>query len=129
MKKNIEWLKEEVGELPCVDTVFNSDGSSYIDSAVPVMAVYDLLDQLDESEAKKIIDLEYELFLEKTKNSKNSFYWFTAKRTPLITDISYMSKDNHFYGFKEVPNYHFIEKHDLRFITNCPLDDLIEQYK
>ena len=50
MKKDIEWLKEEVGELPCVDTVFSRGGSSYIDSAVPVMAVYDLLDQLDEPE-------------------------------------------------------------------------------
>lgn len=50
MYKGIEWLKEEIGELPCVDTVFNSDGSSYIDSAVPVMAVYDLIDKLDEPE-------------------------------------------------------------------------------
>ena len=50
MKKDIEWLKEEIGELPCVDTVFNSGGSSYIDSAVPVMVVYDLIDQLDEPE-------------------------------------------------------------------------------
>ena len=50
MKKDIEWLKKEIGELPCVDTVFNSDGSSYIDSAVPVMAVYDLIDKLDEPE-------------------------------------------------------------------------------
>ena len=50
MKKDIEWLKKEIGELPCVDTVFNSDGSSYIDSAVSVMAVYDLIDKLDEPE-------------------------------------------------------------------------------
>lgn len=50
MKKDIEWLKEEIGELPCVDTVFNSEGSSYIDSAVPVMVVYDLIDKLDEPE-------------------------------------------------------------------------------
>ena len=50
VKKDIEWLKEEIGELPCVDTVFNNGGSSYIDSAVPVMAVYDLLDQLDNQE-------------------------------------------------------------------------------
>ena len=50
MYKGIEWLKEEIGELPCVDTVFNSGGSSYIDSAVPVMAVYDLIDKLDEPE-------------------------------------------------------------------------------
>lgn len=50
MKKDIEWLKKEIGELPWVDTVFNSGGSSYIDSAVPVMIVYDLIDQLDEPE-------------------------------------------------------------------------------
>ena len=50
MKKDIKWLKEEIGELPCVDTVFNSDCSSYIDSAIPVMDVYDLIDKLDEPE-------------------------------------------------------------------------------
>ncbi|WP_373742921.1 DUF1642 domain-containing protein [Jeotgalibaca porci] len=46
MKK--EQLKEAVGELNCVDTVFETDGVSYIDTAVSVMQVYDLIDQLDE---------------------------------------------------------------------------------
>ena len=50
MTKDIEWLKEEIGELPCVDTVFISDGLSYMDSAVPVLPVYDLINQLDEPE-------------------------------------------------------------------------------
>lgn len=52
MKKDIEWLKEEIGGLPCVGTTFNryGNGPSYIDSAVPVMAVYDLIDKLDEPE-------------------------------------------------------------------------------
>lgn len=50
MKKDIEWLKEEIGDLPIADTVFISDGVSYIDSAVSVMSVYDLIDQLDEPE-------------------------------------------------------------------------------
>lgn len=81
----------------------------------------------------KITDLEYELFMEKTREPKNKFYWFTAKKIPLIVDISYSytnnENENDFYGFKQVPNYHFIEKHDLRFITNCSLDDLIEQFK
>ena len=66
---------------------------------------------------------------EKTKDSKNSFYWFTAKRTPLVVDVSYLSYEDTLYGFKGVPNYRFIEKHDLRFVTHCPLDDLIEQYR
>lgn len=48
MKK--EQLKEAVGELNCVDTVFEADGKSYIDTAVSVMQVYDLIDQLDEPE-------------------------------------------------------------------------------
>ena len=50
--KNIEWLKEEIGGLPCVGTVFNryGHGPSYIDSAVPVMAVYDLIDKVDKPE-------------------------------------------------------------------------------
>ena len=41
-------LKEAVGELNLVDTVFEADGVSYIDTAVSVMQVYDLIDQLDE---------------------------------------------------------------------------------
>lgn len=50
MKKDIEWLKEEIGDLPITDTVFISDNVSYIDSAVSVTSVYDLIDQLDEPE-------------------------------------------------------------------------------
>lgn len=50
MKKDIEWLKEAVGELNLVDTVFEAVGVSYIDTAVSVMQVYDLIDQLDEPE-------------------------------------------------------------------------------
>ena len=50
MKKNKEWLKEAVGELNLVDTVFEADGVSYIETAVSVMEVYDLIDQLDEPE-------------------------------------------------------------------------------
>ena len=50
MKKDIKWLKEEVGELNLVDTVFEADGVSYIDTAVSVMQVYDLIDELDEQE-------------------------------------------------------------------------------
>ena len=50
MKKGIKWLKEEVGELNLVDTVFEADGVSYIDTAVSVMQVYDLIDELDEPE-------------------------------------------------------------------------------
>lgn len=44
---NKEQLKEAVGELNLVDTVFESDGASYIDTAVSVTQVYDLIDQLD----------------------------------------------------------------------------------
>ena len=76
----------------------------------------------------KIIDLEYELFLEKTRDSKHKFYWFTAKKRPLHADVSYMSKENHFYGFEQTPNYYFIKLDDLRFITHCSLDDVIEQF-
>lgn len=50
MKNDIEWLKEAIGELDLVDTVFESDGVSYIDTAVSVMQVYDLIEQLDEPE-------------------------------------------------------------------------------
>lgn len=48
MKK--EQLKEAVGELNLVDTVFEADGVSYIDTAVSAMQVYDLIELLDEPE-------------------------------------------------------------------------------
>ena len=50
MTKNIEWLKENIGELPNTDTVFVSEGKQYVDRGVPVLSVYDLLDQLDKTE-------------------------------------------------------------------------------
>ena len=55
MKKGTEWLKEEIGGLPCVGATFNGfgNGLSYIDLAVPVMDVYDLIDELDEPEEQK----------------------------------------------------------------------------
>ena len=69
------------------------------------------------------------MIIEVEKQPKlNQFYWFTAKTTPLLTDVSYMSKDKHLYGFKQPPKYNFIEYHDLRFVMNCSLDDVIEQF-
>lgn len=46
MKK--EQLKEAVGELNLVVTEFEADGMCYMDRAVSVTQVYDLIDQLDE---------------------------------------------------------------------------------
>lgn len=164
MTKDIEWLKEEIGKLPCVDAVFNSDGLIYVDSSVPVMPVYDLINEVEQGIVElvkelneldsqlleletnyyeelssfenelvqsdsKIKELEYDLFIEKTKDSEHKFYWFTAKRTPFVADVIYTDKEKHLYGFKQVPNYHFIEKHDLRFKTHSSLDDLIEELK
>ena len=82
-----------------------------------------------EKSKNKITELEYDLFLEKMDDSKHKFYWFTAKKTPLVSDLSYTNGENDFYGFKQVPKYELIETHDLRFITNCSLDDLFEQYR
>lgn len=50
MKRDKEWLKKAVDELPCVDTVFEYDGMSYVNTAVSVNQVYDLINQLDEPE-------------------------------------------------------------------------------
>ena len=55
---NKEQLKEAVGELNLVDTVFEADGVSYIDTAVSVTQVYDLIGQLDEPE-KAVIPKYY----------------------------------------------------------------------
>lgn len=89
--------------------------------------VHSLENELKKSD-NRILDLEHELYIEKTRGTKHKFFWFTAKKTPLITDVSYLSNENTLYGFKQPPNYHFIEHHDLRFITHCSLDDLIEQF-
>ena len=47
---NKEQLKEAVGELNLVDTVFEADGMCYMDSAVSMTQVYDLINELDEPE-------------------------------------------------------------------------------
>lgn len=59
----------------------------------------------------------------------NQFYWFTAKKIPYDSDVSYTTKENYLYGFKQVPKYSFIKHHDLRFITHATLDELIEQFR
>lgn len=43
-------IKEEVGKLNLVVTEFEADGMCYMDSAVSVTQVYDLIDQLDGTE-------------------------------------------------------------------------------
>ena len=58
MKKDKKWLKEEIGDLPTASAEFINDGLNYIDSAIPVTSVYDLIDQLDEPEDKRIKELE-----------------------------------------------------------------------
>ena len=70
------------------------------------------------------------MIIELEKQPKiNQFYWFTAKKIPTIVDVSYLSNEDTLYGFKQTPNYHFIEHHDLRFITHSTLDELIEQFR
>lgn len=43
-------LKEAIGELNLVVTEFEADGLCYMDAAVNVTQVYDLIDQLEEPE-------------------------------------------------------------------------------
>lgn len=70
------------------------------------------------------------MIMEVEKQTKmNQFYWFTAKKTPLVADVSYTSNENDLYGFKQAPDYPFIEYHDLRFITHATLDDITEQFR
>lgn len=47
---NKEQLKEAVGELNSVVTEFEADGMCYMDRAVSVTQVYDLINELDEPE-------------------------------------------------------------------------------
>ena len=106
MKRDLNWVKINVRKE--LDSWRNVEGGIDGDG---INEVLNIINQLDGPE-----------------DSKNSFYWFTAKKRP-PAHIVYSNRDNQFYGFNEVPQYKFIEHHDLRFVTNCPLDDLIEQYK
>lgn len=58
MKKDIEWLQDEIGDLATISAEFINDGLNYIDSAIPVANVYALIDQLDKPEvlSQKWID-------------------------------------------------------------------------
>ena len=81
---------------------------------------------------EEIKSLEYQLFIEKgirKQPKRNQFYWFTANRRPIGVDVSYSNKENLLYGFKQPPKYNVIEYNDLRFITHCSLDELIEQFR
>ena len=57
-------LKEEVGKLNLVVTEFEADGMCYMDRAVSVTQVYDLIDHLDEPEV-----LSHE-WIDKNKESR-----------------------------------------------------------
>ena len=50
MKKDKDWLSEQVGELDSTDAVFNESGLPYIDTVVSIERVFDLIYQLDEPE-------------------------------------------------------------------------------
>ena len=110
-------LEKELNKLDSYLTVLELNYSADLES---------LEIELEKSD-NKIIDLEYELFLEKTKDSKHKFYWFTGKTRP-PAHVVYSNSETQLFGFNEPPQYKFIEHHDLRFITNCSLDDLIEQF-
>ena len=57
---NKEELKEAVGELDLVDALFKNDSERYVDTAVSIMQVYDLIDQLEEPE--KVLYEQLRLF-------------------------------------------------------------------
>ena len=70
------------------------------------------------------------MIIEVEKQTKmNQFYWFTANRRPIVSDVSYSNKEHQLYGFKQTPNYFFIEYNDLRFITHGTLEEIIEQFR
>lgn len=50
MRKDKDWLSEQVGDLNSTDAVFYESGVSYIDTAVSIERVFELIDQLDELE-------------------------------------------------------------------------------
>ena len=90
MKKDKKWLKEEVDKLNLVDTVFQYDGVSYIDTAVSVWQVYDLIDELDETE-KVGYDIE-----------KEKLYRVEMHGT---TDVTLLTLEGNEYYFDEPLDY------------------------
>ena len=51
-------LKDAIGELNVVDTLFEAHGVMYKDTAVSVMQVYDLIDEFDEMGQPSLFDVE-----------------------------------------------------------------------
>ena len=102
MKK--EQLKEAVGELNLVDTVFEADGVSYIDTAVSVTQVYDLIDQLDEpevlSEELPVIPRFVADWIEEMKQDERPFYSVMS---------TLMNKTNHEWAVWKSANMNFSE--------------------
>lgn len=94
MIKDKEWLKEAVGELNLVVTEFEADGMCYMDRAVSVTQVYDLIDQLDELEKVVIPKFVAEAF-EKAKVDN----WFATS----LINVMYDSSDEVAYWL-EVPS-------------------------
>lgn len=88
MKKDKKWLKEAIGNLDYTKAMFVYDGVSYIDTAVSVMQVYDLIDELDEPEK---VDYEVERLYQ--------------VEMPGTTDITLLTLEGNEYYFDEPLDY------------------------
>ena len=105
MKKGKEWLKGSVGELNLADTVFESGGVSYIDTAVSVTQVYDLIDQLEDSEKleepKKVVIPKFVAdWIEEMKQDERPLYNVMSSLT---------NKRNHEWTIWKRANMNFSE--------------------
>lgn len=50
MRKDKDWLSQQVGDLNSANAIFDENGISYIDTAVSIERVFDLIYQLDDPE-------------------------------------------------------------------------------
>lgn len=98
MKKYKECLKEAVGELNLVVTEFEADGMSYMDSAVSLTQVYDLIDQLDELEKVVIPQFVAEWYEENKKDLEYAIYeisnYVSARDSVKLNEMEVWFDDN-----------------------------------
>lgn len=120
---NKEQLKEAVGELNLVDTEFEVDGMCYMDKAVSVTQVYDLIDQLDEPEKvvipKFVADhIKFSKGDDSPRNSMGEAHINKGLNDWLAKTKDYMTYSNQEKFMRAWLDGYEIEKEELYYVLN-----------
>ena len=101
VKKDKGWLSEQVGDLNSTDAIFSESGAKYIDTAVSIERVYDLIYQLDELEEEQLFyalikghELCSDLFKYWNCKAYNTGDLLVGSKYPKASCINRMTKTN-----------------------------------